>query len=338
MRVPHLPWKLIAVLLLLVGVAALGSHYVANVSGAAGHLRHYLSEPMFEIGQVPVSLAFVVRVAIFLVLLILASHFCMRVLRDRVLTHTPLTHSQQYALARVTSYLIFALGLIIGLESLGLNLNSLVVIGGALGIGIGLGLQPIVTNFVAGLILLLEQPVRLGDRIEVGETFGDVVRMKGRSTWVRTNDNVVIIVPNSEFINNRVTNWTANDPCVRINLPVGVSYDADPEQVRDILVEIAGKHPEVLKNPAPEVVFTEFGDSSLNFELRVWTERRVQTPKVLKSDLYFAIFAAFREHGIEIPFPQRDLHVRSVDQPVVSLLRSDGQQRLAPPRKEQRSA
>ncbi len=321
MKTNRLPWKMIAVLLVLIALAALGSRYVSHLSGAAGQLRHYLSQPMFEIGQVPVTVTFVLRVAIFLVLLTLVSHFSMRVLKNRVLTHTPLTHSQQYALARVSSYLIFTLGLVIGLESLGLNLNSLVVIGGALGIGIGLGLQPIVTNFVAGLILLLEQPIRLGDRIEVGETYGDVVRMQGRSTWVRTNDNVVIIVPNSEFINHRVTNWTANDTRVRINMPVGVSYDADPAEVRRILVEIAAKHAEVLENPAPEVVFTEFGDSSLNFELRVWTERRVQTPKVLKSDLYFAIFAAFREHGIEIPFPQRDLHVRSVDQPVASLLR-----------------
>ena len=321
-------------LLLLVGLAVLGSHYVTHLTGAASQVRHYLSDPLFVIGQVPVTVTFIVRVAIFLVVLTLVSHFCMRLLRDRVLTHTPLSHSQQYALARVSSYLIFALGLIVGLESLGLNLNSLVVIGGALGIGIGLGLQPIVTNFVAGLILLLEQPVRLGDRIEVGETYGDVVRMKGRSTWVRTNDNVVIIVPNSEFINNRVTNWTANDSCVRINLPVGVSYNAEPEQVRRILVDIAGKHPEILKSPAPEVVFTEFGDSSLNFELRVWTERRVQTPKVLKSDLYFAIFAAFREHDIEIPFPQRDLHVRSVDQPVASLLRNTAKPNLMPPNKD----
>ncbi len=308
-----LPWKMIATLLVLIALAAVGNHYRLRWEGATAGVTHYLSAPLFEIGRAPVTVMLLLRVAIFLVFLTLISHISMRVLKDRLLTYTPLSHSQRYALARVTSYLVFVLGLIIGLQSVGLNLNSLVVIGGALGIGIGLGLQPIVTNFVAGLILLLEQPVRLGDRIEVGETFGDVVRMKGRSTWVRTNDNVVIIVPNSEFINNRVTNWTANDPQVRVNMPVGVSYGADPERVRAILVELASRHPEVLRAPAPEVIFTEFGDSSLNFELRVWTERRVQTPKVLKSDLYFAIFAAFREHGIEIPFPQRDLHVRSVD-------------------------
>ena len=308
-----LPWKMIVTLLVLIGMAAVGSYYGARWEDTTAGVMRYLSAPLFEIGQVPVTVMLLLRVAIFLVLLTLISHLCMRVLKDRVLTCTPLSHSQRYALARVSSYLVFVLGLIIGLESVGLNLSSLILVGGALGIGIGLGLQPIVTNFVAGLILLLEQPIRLGDRIEVGETYGDVVRMKGRSTWVRANDNVVIIVPNSEFIKSRVTNWTANDPQVRVNMPVGVSYGADPEQVRAILVEVASRHPEVLRTPAPEVTFTEFGDSSLNFELRVWTERRVQTPKVLKSDLYFAIFAAFREQGIEIPFPQRDPHVRSVD-------------------------
>lgn len=313
------PWILAIVLAILVAIAALGSRFLSEVSGAAAGVRHYMASPLFQIGQLPITVLFLLRVAIFLVVLILVAHFTMRILKSRVLTHTPLSHAQQYALARVISYVVFAIGLIIGLESVGLNLSSLVVLGGALGIGLGLGLQPIVTNFVAGLILLLEQPVRLGDRIEVGDTYGDVVRMKGRSTWVRTNDNVVIIVPNSEFINNRVTNWTANDKQVRISLPVGVSYDADPEQVRDILLEIARKHADVLKEPAPQVIFTEFGDSSLNFELRVWTEKQVQTPKILKSDLYFTVFAAFRDHGIEIPFPQRDLHVRSVSTAIPSL-------------------
>ena len=319
----RMPWKTILSVLLLVGVAALGSRYVLRLSGAAGELRSYLSTPLLKLGQLPVTVFFLIRVAIFLVLLALASHFSMRLLRNRLLKHTPLSPSQQYALARVTSYLVFVLGLIVGLESIGLNLNSLVVIGGALGIGIGLGLQPIVTNFVAGLILLFEQPIRLGDRIEVGDTYGDVVRMKGRSTWVRTNDNVVIIVPNSEFINNRVTNWTANDLQVRITLPLGVSYNADPRQVRMILLEIARQHPNILQTPSAEVVFIGFGDSSLDFELRVWTERNVQTPKVLKSDLYFAIFEAFSEHGIEIPFPQRDLHLRSVANTIPALFGPD---------------
>ena len=235
--------------------------------------------------------------------------------RKRVLTHMPMAIGQQYAVARVTSYLVFILGLIVGLQSLGLNLSSVVVIGGALGIGVGLGLQAIVSNFVAGLILLLEQPIKLGDRIEVGNTYGDVVRLRGRSTWIRTNDNVVIIVPNSEFINQRVTNWTANDRQVRISLRVGVSYNSDPNVVREVLLGIAARHADVLVEPGPEVIFSELGESSLNFELRIWTIQQVQTPHRLQSDLYFAIFETFRKEGIEMPFPQRDLHIRSIAEP-----------------------
>ncbi|MGE5324094.1 MAG: mechanosensitive ion channel family protein [Actinomycetota bacterium] len=283
--------------------------------------QHYLMFPLFNVAGLSVTLLFLVKVIVFFVALFLVSHFTMRLLQGRILIHTPLERGQQYALARVSSYLVIVFGMVIGMQSLGLNLSSLVVVGGALGIGVGLGLQPIVTNFVAGLILLFEQPVRLGDRIEVGNTNGDVVRLRGRSTWIRTNDNVVMIVPNSEFINNRVTNWTANDRQVRISLTVGVSYNSDPEQVRSLLVGIAGRHPDVLGNTPPEVIFCGFGDNALNFELRVWTVTQVQTPARLKSDLYFSIFSAFKVEGIEIPFPQRDLHLKSVSGDTLSNIR-----------------
>jgi small-conductance mechanosensitive channel len=214
---------------------------------------------------------------------------------------------------RVASYVVFALGLVIGLESLGLNLNSLVLVGGALGLGVGLGLQTVVANFVAGLILLFEQPIRIGDRIEVGDTYGDVVEIRGRSTWVRTNDNILIVVPNSHFITNKLINVTLNDPEVRMAIPVGVGYKSDPPTVREILLRVARENPNVLEDPPPMVVFDSFGDNSLNFILRVWTVTMVKHPPVLKSDLYFAIFEAFTKEGIEMPFPQRDLHLRSVD-------------------------
>ena len=143
-----------------------------------------------------------------------------------------------------------------------------------------------------------------------------ITRIAARATWIRTNDNVVMIIPNSEFINSHVTNWTANDRQVRFPIPLGVSYKSDPEVVRDVLMEVADRHPDVLTVPEPEVVFTGFGDSSLNFILNVWTVTRVQYPRILASEIYFMMFKAFKEHGIEIPFPQRDLHLRSVDSPI----------------------
>jgi small-conductance mechanosensitive channel len=312
---------LVLSLLLLVAILVFGNSYAPTLLGDAGlRLQHFLLRPLFNLGGLPITFFFLLKAAIFLVALTLASHFTMLLLQKRVLTLMPLAIGQQYAVARMISYLVFVLGLIVGLQSLGLNLSSLVVVGGALGIGVGLGLQAIVSNFVAGLILLLEQPIKLGDRIEVGNTYGDVVRLRGRSTWIRTNDNVVIIVPNSEFINQRVTNWTANDRQVRISLRVGVSYDSDPNGVREVLLMVTKSHRDILADPSPEVIFIELGESSLNFELRVWTIQQVQTPTRLKSDLYFAVFEAFRKEGIEIPFPQRDLHIRSISEPLSSAL------------------
>jgi small-conductance mechanosensitive channel len=310
--------RLFGLLVLLVAFGIFATWFAPQLGDAGKHLHEFLLRPFFTMGGLPITAFFLMKVAIFIVLLILVCHFTVTILENRILTYVPLEEGQRYAIARVTSYLLFILGMVIGLQSLGVNLNSLVVVGGALGIGVGLGLQAIVSNFVAGLVLLLEQPLKLGDRIEVGGTLGDVVRLRGRSTWIQTNDNVVIIVPNSEFINQRVTNWTANDRQVRISLPVGVGYDSDPKEVREILSRIAVQHPDVLPDPAPEIIFLDFGDSSLDFELRVWTIRQVQTPQRLKSDLYFAIFDTFREKGIEIPFPQRDLHLKSVSPQVSS--------------------
>ncbi len=273
------------------------------------------TRPYFTVGDLDVSPAFLLKALLFLALLAVFSRAGQRFVRRR-LERTSLDEGQKFALARGTGYLIFVLGFVIGLQSAGVNLQSLAVFGGALGIGLGLGLQNIANNFLSGLILLVERPIKVGDRIEVGDLNGDVVHIAARSTWIRTNDNIVIIVPNSEFITGRVTNWTANDRQIRFAIPVGVSYSSDPDRVREILLEVASSHPDVLENPAPDVRFVGFGNSSLDFELRVWTTRQVQTPKVLQSDLYFAIFRAFRRHDIEIPFPQRDLHIRSVSGPI----------------------
>ncbi len=283
---------------------------------ATGDLHELLNQPYFHLGRLAITPGFLIKLFLFLLFLSLGSRWIRSFLRTSVLSRTPWDQGQQYAVAQATAYLVFVFGMIVGLQSLGVDLSSLVVLGGALGIGAGFGLQPIVSNFVSGLVLLVERPVRVGDRIEIGGTGGDVIRIGGRSTWVCTNDNEIIIVPNSEFITGRVTNWTANDRSVRVSLPVGVSYESDPEEVRRLLLSVAAENADVLRDPTPDVVFVGFGDSSLDFVLRVFTERRVQSPTVLKSDLYFAIFRVFREHGIEIPYPQRDLHVKSIAAPV----------------------
>lgn len=288
--------------------------------------REVLYYSIFRVGGLEITPVFLIKTALFLVLLITLSKLIQRVLLTRVFRHLRIAESQKFALGRFITYAIFFGGLFVGLQSLGVNLNSLVVFGGALGVGVGLGLQNVVENFVAGIVLLVEQPIRLGDRVETKDTLGDVVRIAARSTWIRTNDNVVMIIPNSDFINNAVTNWTANDPRVRISLPVGVGYNSDPEEVRKILLEAAAAHPGVLADPEPDVIFVDYGDNSLDFELRVWTETYSHIPKTLKSDLYFALFKTFSEAGIELPFPQRDLHLRSVDVPLAVRMQPEEKQ------------
>ncbi len=283
--------------------------------------KRALARPLFTIGQVAVSPEFLIKTFIFLLLLVFVARKSRRLLRVYVLDRFAMEEGHKYALETATEYLIFIAGLAVGLESAGINLNSLALVGGALGIGVGFGLQPIVNNFVSGLVLLFEGPVKVGDRVQIADLNGDVVRIGARSTWVRTNDNIIVVMPNSEFVIKPVINWTATDRQVRFSLPVGVSYGSDPQQVREVLLAVAAANPDVLNVPAPDVIFTDFGDSSLNFDLRVWSITKVQTPLILKSDLYFATFAAFKEHGIEIPFPQRDLHLRTA--PAVIQIRSD---------------
>ena len=268
------------------------------------------TKPLFQLGQTWISMATMVEFIVVLLVVVLFSRLVRRILHRRVLVHTKLDAGLQYAIARIVSYAVLVFGLLIGLETLGVNLSSLTVLAGALGVGIGFGLQNIVSNFVSGLILLTERPIEIGHRVEVGGTVGDVVRIGGRSTAIVTNDNITIIVPNSEFITARVINWSIGDPKVRFRVPVGVGYGSDPRLVEKLLLEVAAANPHVLKNPVPSVRFVEFGDSSLNFELRAWSVEMVNRPGALRSELNFAIWDTFKQHGIEIPFPQRDLHVK----------------------------
>ncbi|MEO6804066.1 MAG: mechanosensitive ion channel domain-containing protein [Granulicella sp.] len=289
------------------------AHQPGWLSYISGESQDALFYTFFKIGALPVTPLFLIKVGVFLFLLFAISSALQRFIMGRVLRRLNISESQKFALSRFTTYLLFCVGLFVGLQSLGVNLNSLVVFGGAVGVGVGLGLQNVVSNFVAGLILLVEQPIRMGDRIEIKDTLGDVIKIAARSTWVKTNDNVIIIVPNNDFINTAVTNWTANDATVRINIPVGVGYGSDPEVVRELLLEAAREHSDVLKDPPPNVIFTDYGDNSINFTLRVWTSTQSHAPALLKSDLYFTLFKRFGERGIELPFPQRDLHIRSSD-------------------------
>ena len=267
--------------------------------------------PLFTIGNTPVSIERVVQLVLMVAVVYFVARFSRRILRRRILARTKLDAGLQYAIARIFGYIVLVLGFIIGLSTLGIDLTSLTVLAGALGVGIGFGLQNTVNNFVSGLIILAERPIQIGNRVDLGDAAGRVIQIGARSTTILTNDNIAMIIPNSEFISGRVINWSlGGDARVRFHLPVGVSYGSDPHQVKKLLLEVAGANESVLKDPAPVVVFKGFGDSSLDFELRVWNLTMSDRPSAFKSPLYFAIWDKFKEHGIEIPFPQRDLHIK----------------------------
>jgi small-conductance mechanosensitive channel len=272
-------------------------------------IRTRFDEPLFVVGGTAVTVASVVSFVVFLLAAYTASWLLRRSLR-RVCRRRAVDEGLQHALDRLLHYAVVALGAFVALENLGVSITALAGLGAVLAVGIGFGLQNITQNFVSGLILLLERPVKKGDFVQVGEVSGTVRDIRARATVVTTLDNVDIIVPNGQFITEPVTNETFRDRRVRVRISVGVAYGSDTARVRDTLLRVAQAHSEVLADPPPQVLFTDFGDSSLDFELLAWlADPRDENGTA--SDLRFGIDEAFRAEGIEIPFPQRDLHLRS---------------------------
>jgi small-conductance mechanosensitive channel len=270
-----------------------------------------LDHTLFRIAGTPVTLG-----SILTSLAILAGSWLLARIARQLIAHRLLGKAQvdlgvRYAIGRILGYVILFLGIVMSLQTLGVNAGALTVFSGALGIGLGIGLQDIAKNFISGIIILIERPVQIGDRIEIGDLNGDVIEIRARATVIRTNDDVHLIVPNSKFISDAVTNRSFGRRRVRYGIPVGVSYGSDPRTVEAALLDAAKRSSNVLADPAPSVWFVGFGDSSLDFELRCWTETMLNRPGVFRSEINFLIHAALKERGIEIPFPQRDLHVRT---------------------------
>ncbi len=233
-----------------------------------------------------------------------------RLFKFYVLRGTGVERRIQDVITILVQYILTFLGLIVLFQLWGIDVSSLAILASVLGVGIGFGVQNITNNLISGLIITLERPIQIGDFVQVGELMGVVEHIGARSTHVCTLDQVTILVPNSRFLENEVVNWSHGNPISRLHIPVGVAYGSDVEKVQRSLLEAAKSHPEVLIKPPPEVWFQGFGDSSLNFDLLVWTGEPKKQFRV-KSDLYYRIEASLRHYGIEIPFPQRDLHVRS---------------------------
>lgn len=274
-------------------------------------LEELMNFSLFNLGESKLTVGLLLTLAISFLVLFVGSEWIRRLLVNRILKKYHITEGTRLSIGTMVKYILILAGIFSILQTNGIDLSAFGVLAGAIGVGIGFGLQNITNNFISGLIILFEQPIKVGDRIEVGNVNGDVIKISARSTMVVTNDNITIIVPNSQFIDNQVINWSHSDRMVRFNFPVGVAYREDPEKIRKILLEVAAANKGVLDKPETDVLFEKYGDNSINFNLRVWTSEYVNRPKVLKSQLYFEIFKRFREEGIEIPFPQRDLHLRT---------------------------
>ncbi len=271
-------------------------------------LLHY---KLFDVKLTPVTIFSIVMFLVVIISFYIISKIFNRVIFGALLKRFNVETGLRYTLLRVSHYSIMLISIGLAFQFVGIDLSGLAVIFGLLSVGIGFGLQNITSNFVAGIILLLERPIKIGDRITVGGVEGDVASINMRSTTVQSLNNISIIVPNSKFISDEVTNWSYGDPKIRLEIKVGVSYASDLDVVLRSMREVAEEYPDVLKDPAPEVLLLGFGDSSWNMVLRAWIGNPYRHYKIA-SDINCSIVKKFRQNGVEIPFPQRDVYIKSI--------------------------
>ena len=313
-KVPGLIWMRLLVTIVIWGSFTILFINAWDYSGGVIELVKGYIINGFNIGDVRIVPGRILWALLIFGVIMIMSSWVRSQLENNWLKMTTMGQGARDALVTIIGYVLFVIAILVGLSAAGFDFSNIAIIAGALSVGIGFGLQNIVNNFVSGLIILFERPIRKGDWIEVGGTEGYVKDIHIRSTRIQTFDRSDVIVPNSELISNQVTNWVLSSKSGRAIIPVGVAYGTDTEKVRDILLAIAEENDDVAKTntiPKPKVLFRAFGDSALNFELRVFLHN-VDSRLGVISDINFAIDKAFRKEGIEIPFPQRDLHVKSM--------------------------
>lgn len=300
--------NLVAIVTTILSLATIVFFTITAINAAGIPLPWSTPLPGVTLSLIQILLLIVLLLAVFWI----SSH-TKRFLFTRVLKDSGLDRSLQYAIAQISSKVVLVVGILVVLTNTGINLSALAVFAGAIGVGVGVGLQGIASNFISGLVILAERPISIGDRVEIGKVAGQVERIRARCTIIRTNDNISMIVPNKNFIENPVTNWTYGDPRVRFRIPVGVAYGSDLEKVQEALIAAGREHPSALKDPPVSVFLEKFGDNSIDFELVVWSDTMSYRPRRFRSDLNFAIARRLKEAGIEIPFPQRDVYIKSGD-------------------------
>lgn len=275
----------------------------------------WMFDRLFEIGNVEITAFLLILVVLIVSLANRASKIITRYILPNVYQRYHLDRGMSYTFDRMFHYTVMAIAIVVSLTTVGLDLSALTVFAGVLGVGIGFGLQNIASNFISGIILLFERPIKVGDRVIIDDLIGDVDKISMRSTVIKTIHNEHVIVPNSYFLEEQVVNRSYGDPRMRLVVPVGVAYGTDADKVKRVLLQAAQEEEQaggiVLSDPVPFVNFAAFGESSLDFELMVWIDNSNQVIST-KSALNFRINRLFAEHEIEIPFPQRDLHIKSM--------------------------
>lgn len=293
------------------GTVTIAALIMLHLLGLLAPLRDVMSHQVFTIGGAPLSLLVLIEAGLILFAFAYASHLLQAYLNYEIYPSVGIDAGLGYALDTFLRYFLYGVGCFAALRVIGLDLRVLLVFAGGAGIGAGIGLQHVAANIVSGFIIIFGRKLRKGDWIKVGNNLGKVTHIYLRATKIWTRDNIEYIVPNTDFIVKPLVNYTLSSPIVRVYVPVGVSYDADPDEVRKILLECAEKHRVVTQFRKPDVRIAEFGENSLNFELLVWIDIGKTAEKDIRSRLYFTIIEALKAANIEIPNPQRDVRIRS---------------------------
>ncbi|MGB3512211.1 MAG: mechanosensitive ion channel domain-containing protein [Microcoleaceae cyanobacterium] len=285
---------------------------ILQINRIFNSLSQIVQTEIFELGNKSFSIKNITEIIFLIILVVFLSRTIKKWISEWVLVSLGIKKGTRVAIASVINYIITIVGILIVLHNAGIDLTSITVIAGALSIGIGIGLKNIISNFISGLTILIAQPIKVGDYIEVDDLSGTVEKTSIRSTMIRTLDGIFVIVPNNGLVEQNIINWSHKDPKCRLRLPIGVAYGSDTLLVTEALLDAARKEKRVLSNPSPKVLFKEFGDSALNFELLVWIKQPPLTDPI-KSSLNFFMESELRARNISIPFPQRDLHIRNIN-------------------------
>jgi small-conductance mechanosensitive channel len=292
------------------GLAAL------NIVGWLEPTIEILDGLAMQVGAFRVSVYGIIKAVISLAVLLWVASFASRLFEQRIQKVHRLTPSVQVLMAKLLKLVLLSVAVLFALSTIGVDLTALAVFGGAVGVGIGLGLQRIVANLISGLILLLDRSIKPGDVIAIGETFGWIQSLGARYTAVRTRDGTEFLIPNEDLITTQVENWSHSDVKLRLKIPVGIAYSCDPHFAIKLCNEAAAKCPRVLETPGPNTLLRGFGDNSVDLEIRFWIDDPQNGRGNIISEILLNVWDSFKEHEIEIPFPQRDLHLRSSDFPI----------------------